>query len=107
MMGELRTRVIREVSPAPDFAPGNHRFDIGPLTMGTHYLCGQCGIVLAEVVPASVLQGSTMRCPDCDVLNEFGAWPPTAARQILKLCPSCQKPRRHPGQPVCGSCWWE
>ena len=104
-MAELRTRVIREISPALEFAPGNHRFEVGPLPTSNLYLCGECGIILAQDVPASVLQGSTMRCANCDALNEFGSWLPWVERKDLKMCPNCHKRRRHPGQRVCGSCW--
>jgi len=106
-VAELRTRVIREVSTAPDIAPGNHRFEMGTLQTSNLYLCGECGIILAQDVPSSEPHDSTIRCPNCNAVNEFGDWLPWIKGAHLKMCPSCHKRRRHPNQRLCGSCWWK
>ena len=103
-MGKVRTRAIREASSIPVLPFSERGPQAGPPPTTDIYLCGECGIVLAQDLPLSVLGHSTVRCPSCGAINELGSWLPRPRREALKVCPSCRKRRRHPGQQVCGFC---
>ena len=107
MMGELRTRVIREV-------PLTQTFDYFARGMPEErpsakdiYLCGECGIILDQDHSVPDAEHGDLHCSNCGALNDLRSWLPRLGHDMLKLCPSCCRYRRHPGQRVCGSCWWE
>jgi DNA-directed RNA polymerase subunit RPC12/RpoP len=102
MMGELRTRVIREVS----FESSSRKMPEEHPTPNDIYLCGECGTILDRDRSGPNIEHGDLRCPNCGALNDLRSWLPRLGHDMLKLCPSCCRYRRHPGQPVCGSCWW-
>jgi hypothetical protein len=106
-MGELRTRVIREVPLIPTF----ESFARGMLeehrSAKDIYLCGECGIILDQDRCVRTVEHGDLRCSNCGALNDLRAWLPRLGHDMLKLCPSCCRYRRHPGQPVCGACWFK
>ena len=106
-MAEIRTRVIRESSQIPTFECFTQGMPEEHPNAKDIYLCGECGIILNQDHSEQGLERGTLRCPNCGALNDLRLWLPRLGHDMLKLCPSCCRYRRHPCQPVCGSCWWK